>query len=135
MKRFSSRVIFGSFFASILLVSCGGGGDVAGDSTEFSVFPDKYALKLGAGSRCRDASKTPPVVVTIIGGQPPFRIINSAPEALVIDKTEASGKDPQFRISYSADAVVCTDPGVVTVLDYHSRVASFEYSIEVEQSE
>lgn len=135
MKRFSSRVILGSFFASFLLASCGGGGDIAGDSTEFSVSPKEYGLKLGAGSRCRDASKTPPIVVTIIGGQAPFRIINSAPEALVVDKTEASGKDPQFRISYSETAVLCTDPGVVTVLDYHSRVASFEYSIEIEDAE
>lgn len=135
MKHFSNNVILGSFFASILLVSCGGGGDVAGDSTEFSVSPKEYALKLSAGSRCRDASETPPIVVTIIGGQPPFRIINSAPESLVIDKTEASGKDPQFRVSYSETAVLCTNPGVVTVLDYHSRVASFEYSIEVEEAE
>ncbi|MBT9550232.1 MAG: hypothetical protein IV088_05235 [Hydrogenophaga sp.] len=135
MKRFSSRVIFSSLLASFFLISCGGGGDVAGDSTEFSVSPEEYALKLGAGSRCRDASETPPVVVTIIGGQPPFRIINAAPEALVIDKTEASGKDPQFRISYSATAVLCANPGVVTVLDYHSRSVSFEYSVEIDEAQ
>lgn len=133
MKRFSNRMILGSLLVSFVLASCGGGGDIAGDSTEFSVSPEKYELELGEGARCSDASKVPPVVITIIGGQAPFRVVNSAPESLVIDKTEVTGKDPQFRISYSSDAVLCTKPGVVTILDYHSRVASFEYSVTVKE--
>ena len=121
--------------AVLALVSCGGGGDVAGDSSEFAVSPKEFALKLGAGSRCRDASEMPPVVVTIIGGQPPFRIVNASPEALVVDKTEASGKDPQFRVTYYPNAVICVDPGVITVLDYHSQAASFEYKVEIDEAE
>jgi hypothetical protein len=119
----------------LALVSCGGGGDIAGDSTEFDITPKENKLELPAGASCGDASRVPPVVVTIIGGQPPFRIINSSPEALVVDKTEATGKDPQFKISYYRNAVVCVNPGTVTVLDYHSRSASFEYSVEVADSE
>lgn len=97
------------------LASCGGGGDVAGDSSEFSVSPKENKLTLGVGARCSDASEVPPTVVTIIGGQPPYRIVNSSPEALVVDKTEATGKDPQFRVSYYKNAVVCVDPGTITV--------------------
>lgn len=119
---------------SLALVSCGGGGDVAGDSTEFAVSPKENKLELGEGASCSDASQVPPVVVTIIGGQPPFRIINSSPEALVVDKTEATGKDPQFRVSYYKNAVVCVNPGTITVLDYHSRSVSFEYSVEIKEA-
>lgn len=117
------------------LASCGGGGDIAGDSSEFAVSPKENKLDLPAGSRCRDAAGAPPVVVTIIGGQPPYRIVNSSPEALVIDKTEATGKDPQFKVSYFPNAVLCVNPGVVTVLDYHSQVATFEYSVEIEKAD
>lgn len=129
----SALRLVGVCFAALAMVSCGGGGDIAGDSSEFAVSPKENELKLGAGSRCRDASRVPPVVVTIVGGQPPFRIINSSPEALVVDKTEATGKDPQFRVSYFPQAVVCVNPGTVTVLDYHSQAAVFEYSVEIEE--
>jgi hypothetical protein len=118
----------------LALASCGGGGDIAGDSSEFAVSPKENKLELGPGSNCADASVVPPIVVTIIGGQPPFRIVNSSPEALVVDKTEATGKDPQFKVSYYRNAVVCVNPGTITVLDYHSRVASFEYSVEIKEA-
>lgn len=116
-----------------VLVSCGGGGDIAGDnSSEFVVSPKSHKLKLNADNQCADASLAPPVVVTIIGGQAPFRIINSSPEVLVVDKTEATGKDPQFKVSYNENAVLCANPGTVTVLDYHSKTATFEYSVDIE---
>lgn len=133
MSKDVMRAVSGAVLL-LALTSCGGGGDVAGDSAEFAVSPKENTLKLGAGASCSDASQVPPVVVTIIGGQPPYRIVNSSPEALVVDKTEATGKDPQFRVSYYKNAVVCVNPGTITVLDYHSQVASFEYSVEVEEA-
>lgn len=50
----------------------------------------------------------------------------------MVDKTEAAGKDPQFRVSYYKDAVVCVNPGVITVLDYHSEAVTFEYKLDTE---
>lgn len=120
----------GVFLVAAGLASCGGGGDVAGDNSDFSLSPDKFTLKVG-GNCAAEAAKAPPVVVTIIGGQPPYRIVNSAPEALLVDKTEATGKDPQFRVSYYKNSTVCVDPGVITVLDYHSNVVSFEYKLDI----
>jgi hypothetical protein len=133
MKKNWMRVLGGASLV-LVLASCGGGGDIAGDSSEFAVSPKENKLTLAAGSSCADASQVPPVVVTIVGGQAPFRIINSSPEALVVDKTEATGKDPQFKVSYYSNAVVCVNPGTVTVLDYHSKVATFEYSVEQDEA-
>jgi hypothetical protein len=128
IKQFARvAVVAGTFF----LVSCGGGGDIAGDSTDFSVNPDEYKF---TGPSCASASQFQAIVVTIVGGQAPYRIINSSPETLSIDKTEATGKDPQFRVSYK-NTNLCSDPATVTVLDYHSRVATFEYSVDVEEEE
>lgn len=128
MKKFAHVA---AVVGTLLLVSCGGGGDIAGDSTEFSVSPEEYKF---TGPSCSSASQFQAIVVTIVGGQGPFRIINSSPEALSVDKTEASGKDPQFRVSYK-NTNLCTDPATITVLDYHSRVATFEYSVEVEEDQ
>lgn len=124
------------FITSLVLTSCGGGGDIAGDSTEFSVSPDEYALKVSADGNggCSGASTLQPVVFTIIGGQAPFRIVNSDPQAIQVDKTEATGKDPKFQVKYR-NTSYCADPAVITVLDYHSRVATVEISVEVEGEE
>ena len=124
------------FVASLALASCGGGGDIAGDSSEFSVSPDEYALKVGPDSNggCSGASTVQPVVFTIIGGQAPFRIVNSDPQALDVDKTEATGKDPKFQVKYR-NTSYCANPAVITVLDYHSRVTTVEISVEVEKEE
>lgn len=132
IKRFAQAA---GMAGMLLLVSCGGGGDIAGDSTEFSVTPDEYKLKLGAGASCGSASRFQPIVVTIVGGQSPYRIVNSSPETLIVDKTEATGKDPQFRVSYKSNTSLCSEPATVTVLDYHSRSATFEYSVEVEKAQ
>lgn len=126
----------GALALALAVASCGGGGDIAGDSTEFSVSPDEYALKVGPDSNggCSGASSLQPVVFTIIGGQAPFRIVNSDPQALQVDKTEATGKDPKFQVKYR-NTSYCANPAVITVLDYHSRVATVEISVEVEEEE
>lgn len=124
------KVLFGGA-AAIFLVSCGGGGDIAGDGSEFLISPDEYKLSVGADSNggCSYAALVKPVVFTIIGGQAPFRIINSDPQAITVDKTEATGKDPIFTVSYKKTSY-CAKPAVVTVLDYHSQVATVEITVE-----
>lgn len=128
MRRFA---IAAAALGSAFLVSCGGGGDIAGDSADFSVNPEEYKF---TGPSCNSASQFQPIVVTIVGGQAPYRIVNSSPETLSVDKTEATGKDPQFRVSYK-NTNLCSDPATITVLDYHSRVATFEYSVDVEEEQ
>jgi hypothetical protein len=119
--------------SSVLLASCGGGGDVAGDSSDFSLSPTELKLTVISEEKgdCRSSASASPAVVTIIGGQPPFRIVNST-TGLVVDKTEATGKDPQFTVRPNG---ACGDPFIVTVLDYHSKVTVLEYTVEDEQPE
>jgi hypothetical protein len=119
--------------SSVLLVSCGGGGDVAGDSSEFSLSPAELKLTVISEreGNCSGAASAAPSVITIIGGQPPFRIINAG-QGLAVDKTEAAGKDPQFTVRPTG---ACGDPFIVTVLDYHSKVTVLEYTVDDEQPE
>lgn len=115
------------------LASCGGGGDIAGDSTEFVVSPSEVKLTVISPVKgdCSSAAFSAATVFTIIGGQAPFRIVNASPaDGLTVDKTEVSGKDPKFSARPRGG---CGDPFIITVLDYHSRVATVEYTVESEQ--
>ena len=68
--------------ASAFLVACGGGGDNAGDLTDFSTNIDEWTVKSAVpGCSTGGAEKW----VTIIGGQAPFRIRNSSPDNLQVD--------------------------------------------------
>lgn len=124
----------GGLVAVFALVSCGGGGDIAGDTAEFSVSPDEWTrtVKADRSGGCSAAAGTSPVVFTIIGGQAPFRIVNASPGGLIVDKTEATGKDPKFTVRPTG---ACGDPFVITVLDYHSRTATVEVTVEAEKEE
>ena len=117
----------------LALASCGGGGDVAGDGDDFAVSPKEWKREVApdANGGCSKA-KGNPLTFTIIGGQPPFRIVNAAPHGLSIDKTEATGKDPKFTVTPAGG---CGDPFVITVLDYHSRVATVEVAVTVVKEE
>lgn len=132
--------ILGRFLVGLVsivtLVSCGGGGDIAGDTDEFSVSPD--AVKFTDNeTRTTNVDSCIGVrgartVFTIVGGQAPFRIVNSSPQYMDVDKTEVSGKDPKFTVTMNGG---CGDPLTVLVLDYHSRSASVEISVEREKEE
>lgn len=119
------------------LVACGGGGDVAGDSAEFTLSQDEWKISGGTvevkksdgtveeKDVCPGASPTP-YVVTIIGGQPPFRIRNPLPTVVQVDRTEADGKDPRFVFTVLGGCAEFS----ITVHDYHSQVASVEIKLE-----
>ena len=127
---------FGSVLvASVLLVACGGGGDNAGNSTEFTTSPAEFkwtgadAVKNGdtvvAPAQCPSAGND--VYVTIIGGQAPFRIRNPYPGLIQVDRTEVTGKDPRFKVTTLGAG--CGEISI-TVLDYHSQVADVEITLE-----
>lgn len=122
------KVLCGGSMA-LALVSCGGGGDVAGDVEDFEVSPKEWKREVppDANGSCSRA-KGNPVTFTIIGGQPPFRIVNASPHGLTIDKTEATGKDPKFTVTPAGG---CGDPFIITVLDYHSQVATVEVAVTI----
>lgn len=133
MLKKTAQVV-GGLAVVFVLASCGGGGDIAGDSTDFSVSPDEFTRTVTADENggCSDAAGSSAVVFTIIGGQAPFRIVNASPAGLIVDKTEATGKDPKFTVRPTG---ACGDPFVITVLDYHSRVATVEVTVEAEEPE
>lgn len=119
--------IAAALVSAIVLVSCGGGGDVAGDVGEMSLTPD--AVKFGPTSDC-SAFTGESFWVTISGGQAPFRIHNTFPSYMQIDRTEATGKDPRFKVTMLQG---CGEDISIAVYDYHSKQANVEVTVEYEK--
>jgi hypothetical protein len=112
---------------TIVLASCGGGGDVAGGLTEFSVVPSEVTYTAAEGDTTCAYSAGGETVVTIVGGTPPYRVVSSAPDAAIVSTTEVSGKNPTFRVTTGSG---CMDSVSVLVLDYHSDSATFSQTVE-----
>jgi hypothetical protein len=119
MKRCKTMVLA----LVVALAACGGGGDVAGDYDGFTTNVEEWVVRGQSG--CPGAGHE--VWVTIIGGQPPFRIHNPRPSIVQVDRTEVSGKDPVFKITTVGTA--CAE-FAVTVHDYHSRMAAVNIQLE-----
>ena len=116
--------LVGVFGVVAVLASCGGGGDVAGDADEFFTNPAEFKWTV---SSCANSAGNE-TLFTIVGGTPPYRIHNSLPRYLSVDRVVATGKDPVFKVTTLGG---CLDPGTITVLDYHSRTTVVEITVEV----
>jgi hypothetical protein len=112
--------------AAVLAASCGGGGDISGDVAEMSLTPDE--VKYGPTPNCASVAGES-FWVTINGGQSPFRIQNTFPSFMQVDRTEVTGKDPRFKITMLGQ---CGENLTVAVFDYFSRQANIEVSVEFE---
>lgn len=127
MIRFAKIALYGA--CAMIMASCGGGGGAAGDSTDFFTSPDAIAYTLGYGE-C-GSWHTVNTNVTIIGGLAPFRIHNSSPSLVVLDKSEATGQDPVFTVQAVRG---CDSKISITVLDVHSRSTVFEITTAEEDA-
>lgn len=132
-KSIVNRLLAGAA-ASLVLASCGGGGDIAAVTTTYGVSPGDATLTVTGTSEsdCTGAAGDPGVTVTIVGGVEPYRIRNSDPARAYVDKTETTGKNPTFNVRPTGYA--CGEV-VVSVLDYHSNLATFTFKIEGKKPE
>lgn len=112
---------------TVALTSCGGGGDVAAGPTTIALSPDGVTVTALKGDvTCRNTGGHESVV-TIIGGTPPYRVVSSLPDRVMVSKTEVTGKNPTFTVMTGPG---CMDDISVTVLDYHSQSAVFSVTVE-----
>ena len=110
------------------LVSCGGGGDVAGSKTDFSVTPAKFELTAAKGDVACQFTNSAEVVVTVVGGIPPYRIVNSFPQVISVSDAVLSGKNPTFKVVISGNRG-CATTMPLLILDYQSRSTNFDVSV------
>lgn len=111
---------------TVALSSCGGGGDVAGGLTDFSVSPAEFTWVAPKGDEFCSTTEGLENVVAIVGGTPPYRVVSSVPDDAIVSKTEVTGKNPTFDVTTGRG---CMEVSVL-VLDYHSRSTAFILKVE-----
>lgn len=112
-----------SIVVSVALSACGGGGDAeAGSLTTFSVVPSTLTVT---------ASKPPagPVLgqclggfageVFVYGGAAPYRLDNTAPEIVGLNKSVVNDRGGSFTVTFISDT--CASPVLVVVVDKNDR--------------
>jgi hypothetical protein len=100
----------------VLLTSCGGGGDAeAGSPTTFSVVPSAvtFTAPTSAGTGVCLAGGTSTIFV--YGGTAPYRIDNTVPDYVSVDKTSVGERGGSFNITVVAAA--CLSKGSIVVVD------------------
>ena len=98
---------------------CGGGGDAeAGSPTVLSVVPSTLtataATTANGGPPAGHCSAGYGGEFFVYGGSAPYRIDNTAPDAMVINKTTVDDRGGSFTVNFTG---TCIAPAIITVVD------------------
>jgi hypothetical protein len=110
-----------SLCLAVLLASCGGGGNESGPADSLLASPTGVSVE-GPPNACFSG---PGPKVFIFGGQPPYKLSNSAPLAMTLDKTELSNSGDGFTLTFVNG---CLESLPITVEDAMGRVLSVPIS-------
>jgi hypothetical protein len=110
------------------LASCGGGGDSeAGSITPFKIVPDAITLTAAVGSPagvCASDLAGAGSRVFVYGGAAPYRLDNTNPDALQLDRSVVN-KPGEFFVVWAKGG--CVDPAIVVIVDALDRQVSLRY--------
>jgi hypothetical protein len=107
---------------AVLMTACGGGGDAeAGSPTTFSVSPDTVTFTAPTGTAAGVCLSGGTSTHFVYGGSAPYRIDNTVPDYLSIDKTEVSDRGGSFTITVTGG---CLGPGTINVVDKLDHVVT-----------
>jgi hypothetical protein len=112
---------------TVVLASCGGGGSATGGLTEFSVIPSSWTLTAVEGDVYCEEVGGSEITVTIVGGTPPYRLVNSKPQKFAISDTNLNSKNPTFKVVTLGG---CSSELPILVLDNQSRSTSLLVTVE-----
>jgi hypothetical protein len=111
---------------ALLTTACGGGNDDdAGSPVPFQVQPASVGLTDGTAN-CTAGG--PVGTVYIFGGAAPYRIRNSSPDWITVDKTTVGDRGGSFTIT--ANGYGCLSPGQVFVTDNLNNLVTVTVTLE-----
>ena len=94
------------------LASCGGGGDdEAGSRTVLSVQPTTTTVTSRSTTACYSGYVGE---FFVYGGAAPYRLDNTAPDAMTLDRTTVSDRGGSFKISFTG---ICIAPALIVIVD------------------
>jgi len=121
MKRSALRFLLSAAGAAVL-VSCGGGSDESGSPTAFSVVPDTVAFTAPSGTTTGKCVGGGTAQVFVYGGVAPFRVDNTAPGYLAVDRTTVDNKGGSFNVTALGGCIATGQIVVVDKLDNQVKV-------------
>jgi hypothetical protein len=106
--------------SAALLTACGGADDdYAGSSTPYSVVPSTLTVKAPTGTPAGECVAAFAGEVFIYGGAAPYRLDNTAVDALVLSTSQVDHREgAKFSVTVTG---ICVSPGIVTVVDALDR--------------
>ena len=117
MNSTLSRALAGAALV-LPLSGCGGGGTESGSPEEIFVSPSEVTATGVPGACALGVGPT----VHLYGGQPPYRLSNSVPSAIVLDKAEVEDSGDGFTIYFTNG--ICVDGMPVTIEDSMGNLAT-----------
>lgn len=109
MKIYASLSLV-AFAAS--LAGCGGGGDAeAGSPTVLSVQPTTTTVTSNSPTACYTGYVGE---FFVYGGAAPYRLDNTAPDAMTLDKATVSDRGGSFKVNFTG---ICIAPALIVVVD------------------
>lgn len=102
--------------AALVAAGCGGGNDdEAGEQfTPFGITPDDIGVT-GPPGACGVGGN---FEVLVSGGSAPYRIVNTVPDYVTVDRTTVAHRGETFTVSFLGG---CLDPGTIVVIDAVGR--------------
>lgn len=131
MKSRALKLTVSVLAAMSMLSACGGGeDDEAGGPTPLSITPETLTITgptapTGFPATCPLQDTTNAVVVFIYGGAAPYRLDNSSPQDIVLDKSSVAHPGQSFTVTAKQG---CYENSTVTVLDSLNNRVTFTLS-------
>jgi hypothetical protein len=123
MKNPARRLALASLSLAAALAACGGGGDdEAGSLTTFSVQPATVTFTAPAGTADGVCLPGGTQDVYVYGGAAPYRIDNTMPAYISVNKTEVGDRGGSFTLTVTGG---CVTNGTIVVVDKLDRQVVF----------
>ena len=123
-----SPAMIAALGAAALVGGCGGGGggdDTAGSPTAFSVVPSEITLSVPEGNpgglpegRCYGTTGGAGGRIFVYGGAAPYRIDNTSPAYVVVDRTTVAHRGDFFQVDFTGN---CTSSAILVIVDALDR--------------
>lgn len=121
IKNHAGSLTLASLVLVGVLAACGGGGDDAGSLTEFNIQPATVTFTASASAptgTCGAGSQD----VFVYGGAAPYRVDNTAPDYVSVNKTEVGSPGENFTLTTFGG---CMTNGTIVVRDRLGRQQIF----------
>lgn len=102
-----------------LLAGCGGGGNESGPPEDIRLSSDSIEV-IGPPGRCASGYAGR---IYVFGGQPPYRLYNSAPAGVLLSTSRVADSGDGFDVTFLGQ---CLESVPVTVQDDMGRLATVE---------